>query len=219
MTDTLISVAPFLWRGFLLTAQITLIGIACGTLLGTLIGVGRATAPRPGRAALGIYIHFLRGTPFLVQIYLVYFVLPETGIALLQFSSYQAACLTLSLYGSTYVAEIVRAAIEAVPRGQSEGARALGMGRVQTLWFVILPQAVRMALPALGGAYVVLIKVTAVLSVIGVSELVRQANLSIQRHPGDIMLIFLAVAALYFVICFPVLRFTRWAELRWGSVD
>lgn len=95
---------------------------------------------------------------------------------------------------------------------------SVGMTGYQTMRHVILPQALRMMLPPLGGVYVVMVKVTAVLSVIGTTELVREANLAIQRDPSNIMPIFLMVAVLYFIICYPLLRLTQWAERRWGGL-
>lgn len=209
---------PFLLAGLWLTVQITLLGIAFGTALGGVVGIGRALGPTPLVWLLGAYVHLWRGTPFLCQIYIIYFVLPKAGVAWLQFESFQAAVVALTIYSSTYIAEIVRAAIEAVPRGQREGALSVGMTGGQTLRYVVLPQAMRMMLPPLGGVYVIMVKVTAVLSVIGTSELVRQANLAIQRDPSNIMLIFLLVAALYFVFCYPLLRLTQWAERRYGGL-
>jgi polar amino acid transport system permease protein len=218
MFDALQQHMPFLLQGLWMTVRVTLLGICFGTLLGALVGIARALGPRPLFWLLGAYIHLWRGTPFLCQIYIVYFVLPQTGAAWLQFDSFQASVVALTIYSSSYIAEIVRAAINAVPRGQVEGARSVGMTSSQTLRYVIAPQALRMVLPPLGGVYVIMVKVTAVLSVIGTTELVRQANLVIQRDPANIMPIFLVVAALYFVFCYPLLRLTQWAERRYGGL-
>ncbi|MBK1670583.1 hypothetical protein CKO28_21415 [Rhodovibrio sodomensis] len=218
MLDALQQHMPFLLAGLWMTVQVTLLGICFGTLFGTLVGIARALGPRPAFWILGAYIHLWRGTPFLCQIYIVYFVLPQTGIAWLQFDSFQASVVALTIYSSSYIAEIVRAAINAVPRGQVEGARSVGMTSGQTLRYVIAPQALRMVLPPLGGVYVIMVKVTAVLSVIGTTELVRQANLVIQRDPANIMPIFLVVAGLYFVFCYPMLLLTQWAERRYGGL-
>jgi polar amino acid transport system permease protein len=153
-----------------------------------------------------------------VQIYVVYYVLPTTHLAIFQLSSFQAAVIALSIYTSTYIAEIVAAAIAAVPRGQSEAARACGFTGFQTLWHVVLPQAFRMMMPPMGGVYVLVIKNTAVLSVIGVTELVREANISTQLFPAYILPVFMLVAVMYFCYCYPVLRLTRWAEKKWGGI-
>lgn len=209
---------PFLLAGLWMTVKITLLGIAGGTALGTVVGIGRALGPRPLFWLLGAYIHLWRGTPFLCQIYIIYFVVPRLGVSWLQFESFQAAVVALTIYSSSYIAEIVRAAIQAVAVGQIEAARSLGMTPWRTLRHVIFPQALRMVLPPLGGVYVIMVKVTAVLSVIGTTELVRQANLVTQRDPANIMPIFLLVAVLYFIFCYPLLRLTQWAEKRYGGM-
>lgn len=212
-----VALAPFLWRGFLLTLLISLVAIVAGSLLGFLIGVIRSQRTPVLSPILGLYIHALRGTPFLVQLYLFYFVLPATGISWLSWSSMTAAFVSLSLYTSSYVAEIVKAAIEAVPRGQSEAAVAVGMTRGQRLWHVVLPQALKLTVPPMSGVYVMIIKSTAILSVIGISELTRQGEVSILRYPRDVLFIYCLAAAVYFAYCYPVLRFARWAERRVGA--
>lgn len=212
------NVFPFLLTGLWQTFVISMLAIVFGSLLGSAIGLGRARGGRWLVNGLGGYVHALRGTPFLVQIYIVYYVLPTTDLSIFQLSSFQAAVIALSLYTSTYVAEVVAAAIEAVPRGQNEAARACGFTAFQTLRYVVLPQAFRMMMPPMGGIYVLVIKNTAVLSVIGVTELVREANVSIQRFPTYILSVFLLVALMYFCYCYPVLRLTRWAEKKWGGL-
>jgi polar amino acid transport system permease protein len=126
--------------------------------------------------------------------------------------------VALSLYTSTYVAEIIRGAIEAVPRGQSEAARATGMTRLEAMWYVVLPQAVKMMIPPMGGIYVMIIKGTSIVSVIGIAELVRAGEHATQRHPRELMLIYGMTALMYFLYCYPVLRLARWAESKYGSV-
>lgn len=212
-----VALMPFLWQGFLQTLLISFVSIIAGSLLGFAIGVIRSQRIPVLNQMLGLYIHALRGTPFLVQLYLFYFVLPNTGISWLSWNSLTAAIVALSVYTSSYVAEIVRGAIEAVPHGQSEAATALGMTRVQRLWHVVLPQALKLTVPPMSGVYVMIIKSTAILSVIGISELTRQGEIAILRHPRDVLFIYGLIAAIYFVYCYPVLRFARWAERRVGS--
>ena len=127
MVDMIWITMPFLLAGLWMTFKISLVTILCGSILGFVVGMLRTVGGWLVSATLGIYIHALRGTPFLVHLYVIYFVLPATGIALLQLEAFPAAIIALSLYTSTYVAEIVRAAIQAVPRGQSEAARSVGM--------------------------------------------------------------------------------------------
>jgi len=219
MIDVTLATLPFLLSGLWVTIQISLITILFASALGFLVGLFRAVGAHSLKAILGLYVHLLRGTPFLVQLYIVYFVLPTTGIAWLQLESFTAAVIALSLYTSTYVAEIVRAAIQAVPRGQTEAARSVGMTALQSLQHVVLPQAVKLMIPPMGGVYVILIKGTSIVSVIGISELVRAGEHAAQRHPHELMVIYGLVALMYFIYCYPVLRIARWAETKLGRTD
>jgi len=209
---------PFLLAGLWMTVKISLITIVCGSILGFVVGMLRTLGGWPISATLGIYIHALRGTPFLIHLYVIYFVLPSTGISWLQLEAFPAAVIALSLYTSTYVAEIVRSAIQAVPPGQAEAARSTGMPAMQSMWHVVLPQAVKMMIPPMGGVYVIIIKGTSIVSVIGISELVRAGEHATQRHPRELMVIYGMTALLYFAYCYPVLRIARWAETKFGSV-
>ncbi len=209
---------PFLLNGLWMTVKISLVTIICGSILGLVVGMLRTVGGWPVSATLGIYIHALRGTPFLIHLYVIYFVLPSTGISWLQLEAFPAAVIALSLYTSTYVAEIVRSAIQAVPRGQGEAARSTGMTALQSMWHVVLPQAVKLMIPPMGGVYVIIIKGTSIVSVIGISELVRAGEHATQRHPRELMVIYGLTALMYFVYCYPVLRIARWAETKFGSV-
>ena len=219
MFEVIWATMPFLVEGLWMTFKISIITIFAGSLLGALIGLLRTLDVRAISATLGIYIHTLRGTPFLVHLYVVYFVLPATKIPLLQLEAFPAAVIALSLYTSTYVAEIVRAAIQAVPRGQTEAARAVGMTAIQCMWHVVLPQAVKLMIPPMGGVYVIIIKGTSIVSVVGIAELVRAGEHAAQRHPSQLLAIYGVVALMYFVYCYPVLRLARWAEGKFGHAD
>ena len=218
MTDVILSTLPFLFEGLWMTFKISLVTFLCGSMIGFVIGMLRPVGGKLISIFLGIYVHTLRGTPFLVHLYVIYFVLPATGIAWLQLEAFPAAVIALSLYTSTYVAEIVRAAIEAVHPGQSEAARSTGMTGVQAMWHVVLPQALKLMIPPMGGVYVIIIKGTSIVSVIGIAELVRAGEHATQRHPRELMVIYGMTALLYFAYCYPVLRLARWAETKFGSV-
>ncbi len=219
MLDVIWTTMPFLLEGLWMTFKISIITIFSGSLLGASIGLLRTLDIRPLSATLGLYIHALRGTPFLVHLYVIYFMLPATKIPWLQLEAFPAAVIALSLYTSTYVAEIVRAAIQAVPRGQTEAARSVGMTSAQCMWYVVLPQALKLMIPPMGGVYVIIIKGTSIVSVIGITELVRAGEHAAQRHPRELMVIYGMTALMYFVYCYPVLRIARWAEGRFGRVD
>ena len=216
--DVISATMPFLLEGLWMTVQISLVTIISGSILGFTVGILRTVGGKPISMTLGLYIHALRGTPFLVHLYVIYFVLPATGVSWLQLEAFPAAVIALSLYTSTYVSEIVRAAIEAVPPGQSEAARSTGMTTLQCMWHVVLPQALKMMIPPMGGVYVIIIKGTSIVSVIGIAELVRAGEHATQRHPKELMVIYGMTALLYFAYCYPVLRIARWAETKFGSV-
>jgi polar amino acid transport system permease protein len=218
MIDVIKLTMPFLLAGLWMTIKISLVTILCGSVLGFVVGMARTMGGWLISTTLGLYIHALRGTPFLVHLYVIYFVLPATGISWLQLEAFPAAVIALSLYTSTYVSEIVRAAIEAVPPGQSEAARSTGMTTLQCMWYVVLPQALKMMIPPMGGVYVIIIKGTSIVSVIGIAELVRAGEHATQRHPRELMVIYGMTALLYFAYCYPVLRLARWAETKFGSV-
>ena len=217
MLDVLRAAMPFLLAGLWVTFKISIATICFGSMLGGPIGLLRTLGFRPLSLVLGMYIHALRGTPFLIHLYIIYFLLPATGVPWLQLEALPASIIALSLYTSTYVAEIVRAAIQAVPRGQSEAARSTGMTALQCLCHVVLPQAAKMMIPPMGGIYVVIIKGTSIVSVVGISELVRAGELAAQRHPSHLLVIYYAIAAMYFMYCYPVLRLARWAETKFGA--
>ncbi len=214
----IVDLFPLLMKGLFMTFKVSIISIIIGSLLGFLLGVLRTLGNKIITNIIGLYLHIFRGTPYLVQLYLIYFVLPSFDIELLKFDSFTAAIVSLSLYTSSYVTEIVTSAINAVPKGQSEGARSVGMSRFQSLYHVVIPQALKLSIPPMSGVYVIIIKSTAVLSVIGISELTRQGEIAILRLPGNLMFIYLLIAVMYFIYCYPVLRFATWAEKRYGSI-
>ncbi|EMP56946.1 amino acid ABC transporter permease [Marinobacter santoriniensis NKSG1] len=206
------SLSPFLMKGLWLTFKVSMVSIILGSILGSVLGIVKTLKWSIPRALVGGYVHLFRGTPYLVQIYIIYFVLPSLDVTWLKFDSYTAAIVSLSLYTASYVTAIVESAIRAVPRGQEEAARSCGMSKAQALYHIILPQAFKLTVPPMASIYVIVIKSTAVLSVIGISELTRQGETAILRMPGDTMFIYLLIAILYFVYCYPMLKFAGWAE-------
>lgn len=214
MLELTLQTMPFLLEGFLNTILISLVAISLGSIVGLVLGLGRTVGPKPVYNLIGLYVHLVRATPFLVQIYIVYYVLPTTKLPIFDFSNFTAAVIALTIYTSSYTAEIVRGSLEAVPKGQWEAAAAVGMKMRQRLLNVILPQAWKLTLPPLAGVYVLVIKGTSILTVIGVVELMRQGEDAIHRHPAHIMWILFLVASLYFIYCFPILRGIKFMENR-----
>lgn len=161
-----------LW-GAWLTVLLSAAGIVLGLLLGILGGWGRAQGPRWLRWTIAAYVEVIRNTPFLVQLFLVFFGLPSLGIRM---SAGSAALLTLTINTGAYCTEIVRAGIEAVPRGQVEAGRALGLTRFQVFRFLILFPALRTVYPALASQFTLMMLATSVVSQISAEELTFAAN-------------------------------------------
>lgn len=165
---------PFLLKGAYYTLYITIVSMFFGLIIGLIVAIARLKGNRPVRWLARSYVSIIRGTPVLVQIAVIYYGLDDYGIS---FGSLTAACLALSINTGAYLSETFRGAILAVPRGQTEAAYATGMSPGQTMWRIILPQAVRIAIPPMGNTFVGMLKETSLVSFIGVSELMRQAQL------------------------------------------
>jgi polar amino acid transport system permease protein len=164
---------PVLLRGAGITLYVSAVGTVVGLGLGLIVALGRLSRSRTLRAVTRVYVEVIRGTPLLVQVYVVYFALPGLGI---RFSAITAGILALSLYMGAYAAEIVRAGIVSIHRGHVEAARSLGMSYAQTLRRVILPLMVTLVLPPLTNEFTNLIKWSAVLSIVTVPELTYSAQ-------------------------------------------
>lgn len=164
---------PMLLRGFGVTVTAWLLGTLLGMVLGLAIALVQRYAPRPLRWLVQIYIEVIRGTPFLVQLFVLYYGGPLIGLRL---DALPAGLLGLSVYGSPYFAEIFRSGFGAVPRGQIEAARAIGMSEPAIVRRILLPLALVSALPALVNFSIILTKETVILSIITVPELMYQVQ-------------------------------------------
>ncbi|MDR6230218.1 cystine transport system permease protein [Pseudomonas sp. SORGH_AS199] len=199
MSDTLqllLDSLPFLLKGAIWTVVLSLGGMFFGLLLGFGLALLRRSRSLPLRGLARLYISFFRGTPLLVQLFVIYYGLPELG---LQLDPLPAALIGFSLNMAAYTAEIIRSAIGAIDRGQWEAAASIGMTPLQTLRRAILPQALRIALPPLGNSFISLVKDTSLAATIQVPELFRQAQL-ITARTFEIFSMYLAAALLYWVL-------------------
>ncbi|CFX57717.1 Amino acid ABC transporter, permease protein, 3-TM domain, His/Glu/Gln/Arg/opine family [Syntrophomonas zehnderi OL-4] len=161
--------------GALVTLELTALAVAFGMILGLIFGLAKLSPQR--RLIYGIatfYIDFFRGTPLFVQILLLYFgILPMFG----HVGDFSAAVIACSLNSGAYIAEIVRAGIQAIDKGQMEAGRSLGMTHGQTMWYIILPQAYKVVIPPLINEFIAMLKDTSLVSLIGVSELTLRGKL------------------------------------------
>lgn len=203
-------ILPSLLRGLAVTAEATVIGSALALVVGLLLSLGRRSRVPVLSQVCWAVIEFVRSTPLLVQLYLVYFVLPNYGIKL---ASFTVGVLVLGLKYGSYDAEVYRAGIEAVPRGQWEAARALSLPRHRVWQAVILPQAIPRVLPALGNYIISMFKETPLLLTIGVVDLVGAA-----RAAGTVEYRFVEPYTLaglfFFVLSYPSSLLVRRLERR-----
>jgi arginine/lysine/histidine/glutamine transport system substrate-binding/permease protein len=173
---------PTLLQGALVTLQLTIISIVFGLIGGSLIGIIRLSPIAPVRWVARAYVDFFRGTPLLLQIFMIYFGLPailqELGLTF-SFDRLTAGVIALSLNSAAYIAEVVRAGIQSIEPGQAEAAQSLGLSSVQTMIYIIFPQAFRRMIPPLGNDFISLLKDTSLVSVIGFEELLRKGQLII----------------------------------------
>lgn len=201
---------PFFLKGLWMTVAVSALGLIFSTILGFMLGIMRASNKKLLTWPIGAYVFVIRGTPFVVQIFIIFFILPEWGI---QLDAFPAAVLALSILGTAFICEIVAGGIRAVDKGQWEAGTAAGLSIIQQLRFVVVPQAMQTILPPLVGQYVLLIKDSSVVSVIGVVELTRVGWMTVVRIPEG-LIVFSLVGILYFVISYPLIRVSNSLERR-----
>ncbi|QNP63461.1 ectoine/hydroxyectoine ABC transporter permease subunit EhuD [Streptomyces genisteinicus] len=165
---------PRFWDGVLVTLQVLVLGSLISFSLGLVWALAFRAPSRFVRWPVNVFTEFVRTTPLLVQLFFLYFVLPEWGV---QFSALTTGTIAIGLHYSTYTAQVYRAGIDAVPRGQWEAAKALSLPAHRTWSAVILPQAIRRITPALGNYVIAMLKDTPLLAAIGVLELLQQSRL------------------------------------------
>jgi len=196
---------PFLVKGLGVTAYLALISGVFAVIIGIIAGISRGSKIFIIRIISSIYVTVFRGTPFLIQLYIVFFVLPSFGMT---FNVLQAGIGTLAFNSGAYIAEIVRAGIEAIPKEQSEAALSLGMTPFLEMRLIIMPQVIRIIIPPLVGQLILLVKDTSVISLIGIFDLIkvgRELTIASGENP---IIIYTWVAVFYFVLCYPLYVFS-----------
>ena len=163
---------PYLLQGAIITIEIAAIGVIFGSLLGTLVGLGRVSRNSLLSQLSRFYIWVIRGTPLLLQLFVIHFAIPSAFPAL-TLPPFVSACIALSLNAAAYIAEIARGAIQSIDKGQMEAARSLGLSSSQSMRRIIIPQAFRRMLPPLGNEFIALIKESSLVSTIALYDLLR----------------------------------------------
>ena len=205
---------PLLLKGAGITLEITALSVGLGLLIGMFVGVAKLSDNRLIRGLASVYVDCIRGTPLLVQIFLVYFALPQIiGHRIDPFVAAVGAC---SINSGAYVAEIFRAGIQSIDKGQMEASRALGLNWVQAMRFVIMPQAFKRIIPPLGNEFIAMLKDSSLVSVIGFEELTRTGQLIISRTYAAVE-IWIVVALLYLIMTLAISRFVALLEKRFSK--
>ena len=199
-----------LWQGLQLTIAVSVLAIAFGTVLGLFVGLVLVYAWLPFKLLVRLYVDFIRGTPVFVLVLASFYILSVIGI---QLTAFQAGVLAITVFCSSHVGEMVRGALQAIHRGQTEAAMAIGLTFRQTFQYVLMPQALRQILPTWVNAATEMVKASTLLSVIGVAELLLSTQQVISRNFLSLEFYFFA-GLIYFVLNFSIERFGRHLERR-----
>lgn len=212
--DFAIQSLPFLWQGLLVTLHVSALIVFFGLLAGTVLGIGIAYGPRWLYWPIRLYSDFFRGIPLLVLIFFMYYGLPVFNVNL---SNFAAVVLALTAFKTAHVIEVVRGAIQSIPRGQTEAAKSIGLTFGQRLLYVIAPQALRRFLPPWINAVVDTVKGSALVSLVGIVDLM----LAIQQVIGRTyrpMPLYVLGAIMYFVINYTLSQTSRRLEARFAFI-
>lgn len=196
MIDLIKEAVPYLLRGTIVTLQIAFFSSVLGFIGGTILGFMHRSSNRIVRALVTVYVTLFRGTPMLIQIPFLYYLLPAVGIEL---SLFTTAVVAIGLNSTAYISQIVRSGIASVSQGQREAAHVLGFTHWQTIRYIVFPQAIRTVIPALLNEFITLIKDSSLASTIGVVELFKEGTIIISRTYAVIP-IYCAVAAIYLIL-------------------
>ncbi len=200
-----------LTEGLIVTLELSVVSTAIAIVIGLFTGLARiSNTPFLRWIAIG-YIELIRGTPLLVQIFIFYFFIADV----FELSRFAAGAAALAIFAGAYVAEIVRAGIQSIDKGQTEAARSLGMNYFQTMRYIILPQAFRRIMPPLAGQFISLIKDSSLCSAIALTELTK-AGRELVTVSFAAFEVWFTVAGLYLILTFSLSMLIQWIERRWG---
>lgn len=206
----------FFINGAKFTIILAIFTVLFGVVLGTLLALMRISKNKALNAIAAVYVEFIRGTPLMVQLFIIYYALPT--IIGLNIPEMQSAIMALAINSGAYVAEIIRAGIQAVDKGQMEAARSLGMPYGMAMRYIIIPQAIKNILPALGNEFIVVIKESSVVSVIGIKELMYNAD-TVRGNTFRAFEPLIVAAIMYFIMTFTLSKLMGRFERRLKTSD
>jgi polar amino acid transport system permease protein len=194
--DLIAQYLPVLLQGLVVTLKIAASACCIGLILGTTLALMQTSHSKILRSIVNVYVVIIRGTPMLIQILCAYFLLPQIGVNI---PAFWTAIIAIGLNSAAYISQVMRTGIASVGIGQIEAAKVLGFSTQDTIRYIVLPQALRTTLPALGNEFVTLIKDSSLASLIGVAELTKQANF-VKSKTFDAITVYFAVAILYLIL-------------------
>lgn len=215
---TINEATPLLLQGLKITVMISVMSIVIGIVIGffsCLLGLSKY---RPLRAISGVYVWIVRGTPMIVQAFIVYFGFPQLIQMFtpdFRLSAFTAGLITLSLNAGAYLSEVFRGGIAAVDKGQAEAARSLGLNSSQTMIKVVLPQAIKIAIPSMVNQFIIIVKDTSILSVIGLADLVNKAKVYVGAS-YQFFATYILVAVYYLVIISALMLISKYVEKKFN---
>lgn len=215
--EVVIKYLPMLLQGMKLTIQLTVISVAIGTVIGLFMSLLRLSWLKPAAWLAKGYVDFFRGTPLLVQIFFVHYGFPQLFGAR-PFPIHVSGIIALSLNSGAYIAEIFRAGIKSIHRGQMEAARSLGLSYPQAMRDVIIPQAFKRSIPPLGNEFIAMLKDSSLVSVISLQELMMSGRIMMARSFRPVETWF-TVAILYLVMTMTISQFVSYLERVYGKDD
>ena len=204
---------PLLLYGALMTIKITAVAVSFGFIIGLIVSLARMSNFVIVRLIAKCYVDVIRGTPMLVQIFMIYFALPQ--IIGTRIDPYIAACAACSINSGAYVSEIFRAGIQSVDKGQMEAGRSLGLSWWQTMRFIIIPQAFKASIPPLGNEFIAMLKDSSLVSVIGFEELTRRGQLIIAKTYASFE-IWGTVAVIYLIMTVTISQLVGYLERKYS---
>jgi glutamine transport system permease protein len=209
--DIIVSALPMLLKGLQVTLYIFLIAILLGFLIGLVIALLRLAPLKVLNGIALAYVNAIRGTPFIVQLFFIYFGI--NSLQVISLNSTTAGIITVAINAGAYFAEIIRAGIQSIDKGQTEAARSIGFTSAQTMRYVVLPQAFRRMLPTITNQSIISLKDTSLLSVIGIADLTQQGQIQASAT-FEAFKIWLAVGVIYFIIIYLLTLLANFVERR-----
>ncbi|MDQ1000618.1 glutamine transport system permease protein [Neobacillus niacini] len=209
--DIIVSALPMLLKGLQVTLYIFLIAIILGFLIGLVIALLRLSPLKVLNWIAKVYVDAIRGTPFIVQLFFIYFGL--NSLQVISLNSTTAGIITVAINAGAYFAEIIRAGIQSIDKGQTEAARSIGFTGAQTMRYIVLPQAFRRMLPTITNQSIISLKDTSLLSVIGIADLTQQGQIQASAT-FEAFRIWLAVGVIYFIIIYLLTLLANFVERR-----